>query len=296
MNELIIISLAGFLTGITTYMFGFGGGFVVVPFVYQMLSNQYPHNPNVMHVAVATSTAVMIFNSSFATYINWKKGNISKNLVYPLIIFIALGAVIGSLMFGAINDYFIRYAFIVYMVITIIDCLFRKGFFKQVSKKELSVQTYSVGGIFIGIIATILGVGGSVMTVPLLRRHGNTMSDSVACANPLTLPMAIFGSFVYSLYSSDTGMKDYHFIGLINISILILLVIFGGFGISLARFIPKIPDSIHSKIYIWLLICVTIAITVQAVPKYLFIYRYFGTDLTQWIATDNPDTSEPLII
>lgn len=260
MNELIIISLAGFLTGITTYMFGFGGGFVVVPFVYQMLSNQYPYNPNVMHVAVATSTAVMIFNSSFASYVNLKKGNVHKKLIYPLIIFIAFGAVIGSLVSGTLSDHFIRYAFVIYMVITIIDCIFRKGFFKQVSKRDLSVRTYSIGGIIIGVVATILGVGGSVMTVPLLRRHGNTMSESVACANPLTLPMAIFGSFIYSLYSSDVGMKDYHFIGLINTSILILLIIFGGLGIYLARFIPKIPDSIHSKVYVWLLVLVTIAI------------------------------------
>ncbi|HIF7206206.1 TPA: hypothetical protein ACX4AO_003445 [Klebsiella pneumoniae] len=35
MNEIVIIALAGFTTGITTVLFGFGGGFVVVPFVYQ---------------------------------------------------------------------------------------------------------------------------------------------------------------------------------------------------------------------------------------------------------------------
>ena len=262
MTEMIIISLAGFLTGITTYMFGFGGGFVVVPFVFQMLSNQYPNNPNVMHVAVATSTAVMIFNSSFATYMNWRKGILSKRLIYPLVIYITLGAIIGSLMSGVVNDYLIRYAFIIYMVITIIDCLFRKGFFIQVAKKEVGFSTNTLGGVLIGIVATILGVGGSVMTVPLLRRHGNTMAESVACANPLTLPMAVFGALIYSLYSSDVGMKDYHFLGLINLSILTLLVLFGGGGIYLARFIPKLPDSIHSKIYVWLLVFVTIAIIV----------------------------------
>ncbi|EGT0669262.1 sulfite exporter TauE/SafE family protein, partial [Citrobacter werkmanii] len=30
MNDLMIIALAGFTTGMTTVLFGFGGGFVVV--------------------------------------------------------------------------------------------------------------------------------------------------------------------------------------------------------------------------------------------------------------------------
>lgn len=37
MIETLIVLGAGFLTGITTILFGFGGGFVVVPFVYRDL-------------------------------------------------------------------------------------------------------------------------------------------------------------------------------------------------------------------------------------------------------------------
>ncbi|HBU7208800.1 TPA: sulfite exporter TauE/SafE family protein, partial [Klebsiella pneumoniae] len=58
MNEIVIIALAGFTTGITTVLFGFGGGFVVVPFVYQLMLRQPAIAGNAMHVAVATSTAV----------------------------------------------------------------------------------------------------------------------------------------------------------------------------------------------------------------------------------------------
>ena len=38
MIETLIVLGAGFLTGITTILFGFGGGFVVVPFVYHLIS------------------------------------------------------------------------------------------------------------------------------------------------------------------------------------------------------------------------------------------------------------------
>lgn len=70
LNKLIIIALAGFTTGITTVLYGFGGGFVVMPFVYQLLVRQLAGNA--MHIAVATSTAVMILNADWISYQNWR--------------------------------------------------------------------------------------------------------------------------------------------------------------------------------------------------------------------------------
>jgi uncharacterized membrane protein YfcA len=55
----------------------------------------------------------------------------------------------------------------------------------------------SGGGVGIGAIATFLGVGGSVMTVPLLRRCGLSMSQATSMANPLSLPVAVAGTVTY---------------------------------------------------------------------------------------------------
>ncbi|MCV5512940.1 sulfite exporter TauE/SafE family protein, partial [Escherichia coli] len=49
MNDLMIIALAGFTTGTTTVLFGFGGGFVVVPFVYQLMVGEPQLGSDVMH-------------------------------------------------------------------------------------------------------------------------------------------------------------------------------------------------------------------------------------------------------
>jgi len=79
----MIIALAGFNTGITTVLFGFGGGFVVVPFVYQLLVRQPQLAGNAMHTAVATSTAVMIFNAGWVSYQNWRAGRLSSPRLVP---------------------------------------------------------------------------------------------------------------------------------------------------------------------------------------------------------------------
>jgi uncharacterized membrane protein YfcA len=51
----------------------------------------------------------------------------------------------------------------------------------------------------IGMIAALLGVGGSVMTVPLLRRHGYEMQECVSASNPLSLPVALCGAVTYAI-------------------------------------------------------------------------------------------------
>lgn len=53
----------GVLSGVTTALFGFGGGFVTVPVVYAVAAT----GPAAMHVAVGTSAVVMLVNSLGAT-------------------------------------------------------------------------------------------------------------------------------------------------------------------------------------------------------------------------------------
>ena len=86
----------GCLSGVTAVLFGFGGGFVVVPLLYRMLTVSHgaddPIGQSAMHIAVATSTCVMIVNSLIATVKHHRAGNIVRHYVWPLGGFIGLGA------------------------------------------------------------------------------------------------------------------------------------------------------------------------------------------------------------
>lgn len=193
MNDIVIIALAGFTTGITTVLFGFGGGFVVVPFVYQLMLRQPELTGNAMHVAVATSTAVMIFNAGWVSYRNWRAGKLAAQTLFPLLWFIAIGAVVGSCLAGILSEKIVRALFILYMLATISDCLLRKGFFRGSARRRLSLPVVTGGGMVIGMIAALLGVGGSVMTVPLLRRHGYEMQECVSASTRFLCPWRYAG-------------------------------------------------------------------------------------------------------
>ena len=259
MNDILIIALAGFTTGITTVLFGFGGGFVVVPFVYQLLRHQPEMAGHAMHIAVATSTAVMIFNAGWISYRNWRASAISTQACLPLLWFIAAGAVVGSWLAGLLSEEPIRLLFIFYMLVTIGDCLLRKGFFSGSLPRRLSLASATGGGILIGIIAALLGVGGSVMTVPLLRRHGYSMRDCISAATLLSLPVALCGTIIYVI-DGWQKIPVSGFLGFVNLKIMALLVLTGLAGILITRRTsPAIPDVWHARIYVLLLCSVLLA-------------------------------------
>lgn len=263
MNDIIIIFLAGFTTGITTGLFGFGGGFIVVPFVYHIVAGQPGLSPHAMHIAVATSTAVMVFNAGWASVQSGRAGRLNTAVLFPLVWFIAAGAVGGSLLAALLKDELVRALFILYLIITLADCLMRKGFITRPQPRKLSGTTVRLGGIFIGVVAALLGVGGSVMTVPLLRRHGHEMRDCVSAANPLSIPVAVCGAVTYSLAGLH-AVPAPGYSGFISLKILVLLTASGFCGMLFTRrCIPAVPDVLHARIYVILLLAVLMAMAIR---------------------------------
>lgn len=268
----LLLTLFGCLTGITAVLFGFGGGFVVVPLLYRMLTASHgaddPIGPSAMHIAVATSTCVMIVNALIATDKHRRVGNLIRDYLWPLGGFIGLGAILGAIAAVWVSGEVIRYAFIAYLGVTIVDCLLRRGFLthaKDVVPRRLGRMETSGGGVGIGAIATFLGVGGSVMTVPLLRRSGFSMSQATSMANPLSVPVAVAGTLTYMALAgfSETDLGPW-FIGYVDLLAFALLTVGSLLGIRLAtRWIGRIPDRVHAWVYVGLLIVVMLGMVIR---------------------------------
>ena len=170
-----------------------------------------------------------------------------------------MGAVAGSWLAVILSEALVRALFILYMLVTIGDCLLRKGFFSGSAPRRLSLLTVTVGGMLIGMIAAMLGVGGSVMTVPLLRRHGHAMRVCISASNPLSLPVALCGAVINAI-SGWHKIPAGGFVGFICLKILGLLLLTGWAGIVFSRrAIPAFPDVWHARIYVMLLCIVLMA-------------------------------------
>ncbi len=264
-----VLLLCGGLAGITTVLFGFGGGFVVVPLMYILLIGV--HGPDstmglaAMHIAVATSTALMIFAASLSTWRHHRRRTVQWRLVRPLVGYIAIGAVLGAAAAVSLSGGWVRWVFIGYLGLTIADAILRPGFLHQASEevRPMGRLVTAITGLFIGVIAAFLGVGGSVMTVPLMRRRGASMTAATAMANPLSLPMAVSGTATYVLLSAgDTALGTWY-AGYVDLRALLALAVGSWLGIRLAsRWIGRIPDRVHARVYLLLLTVVLVVMVV----------------------------------
>jgi uncharacterized membrane protein YfcA len=270
---LLYLMLAGFacLAGVTTVLFGFGGGFVVVPLLYRTLIAHYGAESAIggmaMHIAVATSTCVMIVTAVLATRRHARKGNILWPQVWPLAACIGVGAVVGAAAATLANGEFVRWAFVVYLGVSILDCVARKGFMAQAEDKTPQAPgavITAIVGVVIGVVATFLGVGGSVMTVPMMRRRGLDMTRATAMANPLTVPVALAGTATYMLtaWHQPVPLSAWH-VGYVDLAAFAVLTCGSLVGVQAATpFIGRIPDRLHAQIYVGLLSLVLISMAI----------------------------------
>jgi uncharacterized membrane protein YfcA len=155
MFELILLGLC---VGILSGFFGIGGGTILVPFLLMLGYNT--------KVAIGISVVQMIFSSVFGSYLNNKKGTLD----IPMIVIIGLGGFIGALLSGTItsgfNDKTLEIVFLCFATFA----LFRLFFITKEHKtqKKVSRLVLLLVGIPIGTISMTIGVGGSIILVPVL--------------------------------------------------------------------------------------------------------------------------------
>ncbi|MFE7312131.1 sulfite exporter TauE/SafE family protein [Streptomyces sp. NPDC057555] len=267
----------GLLTGVTTVLFGFGGGFVAVPVVVWA---DAALGGDAMRVATATSALVMVVNAGFATAVTPRRVLVGLRDSRALLLLLAVGAVVGALATRLVPGAVVRWAFVGYVALTVVDLLLRPGFLRPRAPSQASDDASgdvpgdapvsvpgdnprplpALLGAPVGAVAAFLGVGGSVMTVPALRRAGHTMHVATALANPLTLVIALPAAAVSLGGAGLATAPDAHLLGLVD-PVAAAALLLGALPVIavLRRRPPRIPDRIHAWTYIGLLAVVAVA-------------------------------------
>ena len=256
--SIALLVLVGLFTGATTVLFGFGGGFVTVPVILWV---DAAAGPGAGVIAVATSSVVMVANAAAATAATPRSTLAALRGTGPLLWLLACGGLIGAIAASFSPEPLITWGFMAYLAVTIVDAVARPGFLRPARAEEAAREGFAIRpalGLPIGAIASFLGVGGSVMTVPLLRRSGMRMQTAAALANPLTLCVALPALFAFLLSAHPAAASA----GLWTIGAVDL----GAAGLLLAgslpvvvlwrRRPPRLPDRVHAWGYIALLIAV----------------------------------------
>ncbi|MEU0401132.1 sulfite exporter TauE/SafE family protein [Streptomyces sp. NPDC006197] len=260
--DVVTLMAIGLLTGATTVLFGFGGGFVAVPVVVWA---DAALGTAALPVATATSALVMVVNAAFATAVTPRPVLLALRGSGALLPLLAAGACAGAYASRFAPPALARWAFVAYTALTALDLLLRPGFLRTATPPGAEPARTprplpAAAGAPIGVVAAFLGVGGSVMTVPAMRRAGHPMRIATALANPLTLAVAL-PAVAVSLAASPppaatgtglVGLVDPYAAGALLLGALPVIAV-------LRRRPPRIPDRVHACAYLALLGLVALA-------------------------------------
>lgn len=154
--ELVLIGIiAGFLAG----FFGVGGGMITVPLLL------YAGIP--IKLAIGISSMQMVFSSIYGTFRNIKKRSLDIKESYLFGLGGIAGSFIGGLFLDRIDSRILGYIFLLLIVFALVRVLYASN--KTRSRKKIKYPLINlIIGLGIGIIAGMLGVGGSILLIPVL--------------------------------------------------------------------------------------------------------------------------------
>jgi len=175
MEEILIISLValGIVIGFIAGLLGIGGGFILVPVFNSLFRSMGIPLDISIKMAVGTSLFTVFLTSVVSAYKHYLRGNILWRCSLVLGIFGVVGSLIGlkiSMEYLS-GDLHKRLFGILLILISIYGIYTIKR--KILGSIETTYSTIDyrklfVIGISVGIVSSIFGIGGGIITIPIL--------------------------------------------------------------------------------------------------------------------------------
>ena len=185
-------ALAGFLAGV----FGIGGGAVLVPVFYECFRLAGVPLEVRMPLCVGTSLAVIIPTSIRSFRAHYLRGAVDMEILKEWWIAILLGVLAGSVTARYAPERVFKYVFIcVAWSATLRLWLARESWnLDDEMPKGFLMKVYGFG---VGILATLMGVGGGLFSNLLMTFYGRPIHQAVATSSALAVLVSIPGALGY---------------------------------------------------------------------------------------------------
>jgi uncharacterized membrane protein YfcA len=185
----------GLFSGFVAGLLGVGGGAVMVPILTMLFAAQGFPQSEVLHLALGTSMATIIFTSISSTRAHHAHGAV----LWPVVRGIAPGIVVGTL---AAAQFAVRVptrplamffcAFILYVAVQMMLNI------KPKPSRELPGFAGLTGaGLIIGGVSAMVAIGGGSLSVPFMTWCNVQVQKAIATSAAIGFPIAVAGTVGY---------------------------------------------------------------------------------------------------
>lgn len=185
----------GAFAGILAGLLGVGGGLVIVPMMVITLTWQGIPQEHIMHLALGTSLASIIFTSVSSFMAHHRRGAVQWQVVRQIVVGILLGTFLGATVASRLSTGVLKAIFIVFLYYMGIQFLLDR-------KPKASRTLPGVGGMFvmgmvIGVVSAFVGIGGGSLSVPFMIYCNVPVHTAIGTSAAIGFPIAIAGAVGY---------------------------------------------------------------------------------------------------
>ena len=187
------LALVGCFSGFLAGLLGVGGGIVVVPVLYHVLAAFDVDVALRAHISVGTSLATIIPTSFQSIKAHHARGAVGTALLKWWAPFVGLGVLIGVVLAGVSPGALLTAVFgVVAALVALHMLLTPEGMHLMKSLPAKPFQ--ALMATIIGMISTLMGIGGGTLTVPTLSLCNYPVRRAVGTASVIGLIIALPGA------------------------------------------------------------------------------------------------------
>ena len=257
--SLVVYCLLGAIAGVLAGLLGVGGGIVIVfAFGWQ----NFP--PDVlMLMALGTSMGSIMFTSISSSLAHSRNKGVQWDAVRNITPGILIGTFCGSFLASHVPARFLQLFFVAFLFFVITQMLSGKK--PKPSRHLPGLGGMSVAGGIIGVVSSLVGIGGGTLSVPFLLWNNLDMRKAIGTSAAIGFPIALAGCFGYIVNGWNAANLPPYSFGYIYLPSLFGIVIVSMFTAPLgARLAQTLPVPKLKKCFALLLIVVGIRMLLKA--------------------------------
>jgi len=237
---LLMYIFVGAIAGVLAGLLGIGGGLVIVPMLVFCFVRQGIPEATIMHLALGTSLASIMFTAVSSFRAHHKRGAVHWDVVRKIVIGIFTGTFMGSYIAAQLSTRFLKGFFVVFLYYVAVQMLTGK---KPKPTRQIPGRTAMFGvGNVIGVVSSLVGIGGGTLSVPFMIWCNMQVHHAIGTSAAIGFPIAIAGTLGYIANGwSVSGLPDYS-LGYIYlpalVGIVVTSVLTAPLGVRLAHSLP----------------------------------------------------------
>ena len=181
---LLVVALlaAGFATGLLAGLLGIGGGGILVPLLYELFGALGTGDAVRMHLAVGTSLAVIVPTSLRSFAAHRARGAVDLDLVRSMALPVVAGVGLGAVLARHADAAALQIVWVVAASLIALKLLLGRESWR-LGDAVPGNPFRALYGVFVGLVSTLMSIGGGVFITALMTFYGQPMQRAVATSS-----------------------------------------------------------------------------------------------------------------